>query len=47
MNYSDFLYMRPELSLIAVTIVLLLFDLFTVSRHENYGSEQHFPELDP
>lgn len=29
MNYSDFLYMRPELSLIAVTIVLLLFDLFT------------------
>ena len=29
------------------TVKNRFFDLLTVSRHEKYGSEQHFPELDP
>lgn len=36
MDYSQFLYMRPEVSLIAVIIILFLFDLFAEGKWRNY-----------
>lgn len=36
MDYSQFLYMRPELSLIAVIIILFLFDLFSGEKARKY-----------
>lgn len=36
MDYSQFLYMRPELSLIAVTVILFLFDLFAGKKGRKY-----------
>lgn len=36
MDYSQFLYMRPEVSLIAVIIILFLFDLFAGKKSRKY-----------
>ena len=34
MDYSNFLYMREELSLVAVMVILLLYDLFAPARSQ-------------
>ncbi|MDR2915951.1 MAG: NADH-quinone oxidoreductase subunit N [Tannerella sp.] len=36
MDYSQFLYMRPELSLMAVTVILFLYDLFAGEKGRTY-----------